>query len=605
MDRKESSLDIYAFLSRYRSLLDGAFIKKVYHIPPKLFILQINSPGTGRIDLYMSLEKGIYTSTKIEDVQPTQTALNLRKILQEKKIQRIEQINFDRVVKIRIHPNISVIIELFREGNLIVTVDDKIEFAVHQREWKNRKIIKGEIYLPPSQFDPITSRNDEIEKILSGSSATVVQTLATRMNLGGDLAEELCYRAGIDKSTPAKESTEFIAKLRDQLQSTLGESEEGKCYVYDNQGIISPVRLNHLGEEPSLVTDDFNAEIGKRMVELIEESAESISMKKRIESQQKTIEEYEAKSILMFHCGTIIMSRLKEMNRIISDARMIDSREGNRKLPENAVLDRAKKTVDLTIDDAVISLDIRKSAGENADEYFISGKDYKKRIENARIALQESIKSTAKEGEKRKARKRKFWFEKYRWTFTSEGNLVIAGRDRKTNETAVKKHMESSDIYVHADLYGAPSTIVKSLDGKRPEQKSIEEACAFAVSFSRAWSAGISSGSAYWVYPEQVSKSPESGEYVSTGSWIIRGKRNYVFSLPLVIYLAPIEYQGDSLMMASTVSENPMFSENAIKIMPGKASRGEIVRKISDKYSFVPDDVDPVIPPGGSIIQVD
>ena len=180
---------------------------------------------------------------------------------------------------------------------------------------------------------------------------------------------------------------------------------------------------------------------------------------------------------------------------------------------------------------------------------------------------------------------------------------MIAGKDRKTNESAVKKHLESSDIYVHADLYGAPSTVIKSIDGNRPDQKSIEESCAFAVSFSRAWSAGISSGSAYWVFPEQVSKTPESGEYVSTGSWIIRGKRNYTFNLPLVLFIAPIEYEGETLAMASPVEENQKFIKKAVRIVPGKSSRRDIVKSIAETFNFQPDEVDSIFPPGSSIIS--
>ena len=79
--------------------------------------------------------------------------------------------------------------------------------------------------------------------------------------------------------------------------------------------------------------------------------------------------------------------------------------------------------------------------------------------------------------------------------------------------------MGDNDFYVHADIHGAPSTIVKAENGVKPTEKSLYEACAFALSFSRAWAAGMRTGSAYWVTPVQVSKTPESGEYISTGSW--------------------------------------------------------------------------------------
>lgn len=32
----------------------------------------------------------------------------------------------------------------------------------------------------------------------------------------------------------------------------------------------------------------------------------------------------------------------------------------------------------------------------------------------------------------------------------------------------------------------------------------------------------------YWVYSEQVSKTPPTGMFIGTGSFILRGKRNFV-----------------------------------------------------------------------------
>ncbi|EQD61567.1 protein containing DUF814, partial [mine drainage metagenome] len=199
---------------------------------------------------------------------------------------------------------------------------------------------------------------------------------------------------------------------------------------------------------------------------------------------------------------------------------------------------------------------------------------------------------------KRKKSRKTFWFESYRWFFTSEGNLVIAGKDRKSNERVVKKHMKQYDLYVHADLYGAPSTIIKAADSTRPLEKSIFEACQFAVCFSRAWPAGQLSGSAYWVFPEQVSKTAESGEYVSSGSWVIRGKRNYLFDLPMHLYLGKITYSNETILMISPV---PFESQGKIvEITPGKTRRDEIARKARELLDVGIEDVERLLPPGTS-----
>ncbi|HIQ50413.1 MAG TPA: DUF814 domain-containing protein, partial [Nautiliaceae bacterium] len=35
------------------------------------------------------------------------------------------------------------------------------------------------------------------------------------------------------------------------------------------------------------------------------------------------------------------------------------------------------------------------------------------------------------------------WYEKYRWFFTSKGNLVICGKDQSSNEVIIKKYSKN------------------------------------------------------------------------------------------------------------------------------------------------------------------
>lgn len=44
---------------------------------------------------------------------------------------------------------------------------------------------------------------------------------------------------------------------------------------------------------------------------------------------------------------------------------------------------------------------------------------------------------------------------------------------------------------------------------------------------SRAWDSKVITD-VYWVHADQVSKTPPTGLYISTGSFIIRGKRNFI-----------------------------------------------------------------------------
>ena len=47
--------------------------------------------------------------------------------------------------------------------------------------------------------------------------------------------------------------------------------------------------------------------------------------------------------------------------------------------------------------------------------------------------------------------------------------------------------MDNNDIYLHADIHGATSTVIK-LDGSKINDSILKESGEFAASFSTAWS---------------------------------------------------------------------------------------------------------------------
>ncbi|KAJ4871179.1 zinc knuckle (CCHC-type) family protein [Raphanus sativus] len=125
------------------------------------------------------------------------------------------------------------------------------------------------------------------------------------------------------------------------------------------------------------------------------------------------------------------------------------------------------------------------------------------------------------------------WFEKFNWFISSENYLVISGRDAQQNEMIVKRYMSKGDLYVHAELHGASSTVIKN---HKPEQSvpplTLNQAGCFTVCHSQAWDSKIVT-SAWWVYPHQVSKTAPTGEYLTVGSFMIRALSQDTSSLDI------------------------------------------------------------------------
>lgn len=607
MNPKPSSLDFYAFIENYREKIVGCFIKKVYQIAETDFLFQLYGSNVGKNYLVISLRKGLlfYDADRPEAATPL--SMLLRKSLSERRIVSVEQINFDRVVKLTLHTGQEIILEMFRDGNFIITNEKKIEFASDQREWRNRKILKGEPYIPPSANNPLELDNSGFEAVLTESKASIVQTLATRLNLGGDMAEEVLFRAGLSKDLPARESASNVDQIRKGIGELLAESKGCKAYYYEEQNLLTPVRMLHIKENADTAFDDFNAGLLEYVQSHYPEAGEKDPISRRIDSMTKSIEEFEKQKDLTFRKGNLIMGGLQYYDGMLKKLRKMKDSQDLRKLREFDGIpvlsyDSASKEIELQVEEMPVKLDLNATAGQNANSYFQKSKEFKSKIEGAYKAIEDTkAKRVTEEKVTRKKVKRE-WFEIYHWFISSEGFLVISGRDAKTNERIVKRHLKEKDLYVHADVYGAPSTIIKIEGDNQPSEATIREACAFAVSFSRAWPAGITSGAAYWVYPSQVSKTPESGEFVSTGSWIVRGKRNYLFNLQLKLAIVTMEYKGAQKPMVVPVIEEAKVQENGIIIVPGDEKRTVIAQKISKKMGVDRDEIDTLLPPGTSSI---
>lgn len=233
-----------------------------------------------------------------------------------------------------------------------------------------------------------------------------------------------------------------------------------------------------------------------------------------------------------------------------------------------------------------LTLSTRKTLEENASQYFEAAKKYRKKHEGAQAALK---RTTATKQRPIVLKRKKQWFERFRWTFSPQGVLIIGGKDASSNEVIVKKHMEPSDTVLHTEMPGSPFVIIK---GERNEQ-SLNAAATLCVCYSKAWKQGLSVADVFWVLPEQVSKTANTGEFVGKGSFIIRGERNFLH--PQVELFLGIH---DGVPAAGKAS----LFEESVCLKPGKEKPSDLAKKLVKLYGFTPDDWLPLIPAGGGVI---
>ncbi len=272
-----------------------------------------------------------------------------------------------------------------------------------------------------------------------------------------------------------------------------------------------------------------------------------------------------------------------------------------------------------------IKLYIEKSLEENAGIYYDEAKKLKKKIEGAREAMKrhysrleelqkKNAKLEAKEADKTAqkqelAARKKEWYEKFRWFYSSEGFLCIGGRDSTSNEIIIKKHTDKDDVVFHTDMAGSPFFVVKA-EGKKVGETTLQECADATACYSRAWKLGLATLDVFYVKPEQVSKEANTGEYVAKGAFIIRGKTNYMQpELKLAISVGKKDDKNDTEnKIAGKIIAGPIAAvkKNADKdakvllIIQGNEKPSDIAKFVQKKLGAgSPDEIIAMLPTGG------
>lgn len=238
-----------------------------------------------------------------------------------------------------------------------------------------------------------------------------------------------------------------------------------------------------------------------------------------------------------------------------------------------------------------IELNLDESIHKNIGNYFEKAKKAEakaKKIKDAMKVVEEKIKGleSKKQSEEKKlpvVKRPRAWYEKFRWFFSGEGFLVLAGRDASTNEILVSKHMSPEDLYFHADIYGAAHCVLRT-EGKEPGKETMQEAAVFAAVCSKAWTQGLAAVDVYSVKPEQVSKKAPSGEALGFGAYMIYGKRNWFRNTPLKFAIG-IEKADDYYRVISGPPE--AIEKKALtyfKVLQGKKKKSEVAKQLKAAF---------------------
>jgi predicted ribosome quality control (RQC) complex YloA/Tae2 family protein len=449
----------------------------------------------------------------------------LRKHVRGLTLLAAEQINFDRILAFHFgHTQVErvLIVELFAEGNVILCDGGEAILGLLKREeFSSRSLEPKTRYLPPPTRLSPKIPWEEFERLDIGEE----KDLARLFNFGGTYAREIVLRAG------------GLEKRR--LFEALNSFVKNPCIVSGEGPFPYEMRV-HEGRTKTFFSTFFEAAdefYGKQSAQTYaqagaKEKEKKVSETERIiASQVAALEEYERKREESQKKGDTLYEHYDLVSRVLESLkgrRTLDEVRGEMGEGGASIATFDTKRGVVTFDfGAKVACEVKLSLHENANAYYERAKKMARKIRGAQAALlttrkreEQEAATPAREAWVKTMRHRE-WFEKFRWCYTSGGRMMLGGRDARNNEMLVKKYMEPADIYLHADVHGAAQVVLK--DGQKATEREILEAAAFACAYSSAWGRAAD---AYWVTPDQVTKTPPSGEYLTAGAFFIKGKKN-------------------------------------------------------------------------------
>jgi predicted ribosome quality control (RQC) complex YloA/Tae2 family protein len=638
MKKAMSNVDVGAIADELRGIILNGFVGKAYQQSSDKIWLVIQSPMEGRVNVLLQAGKRIHITRQERPISktPPQFPTMLRNYISGGRIVDIRQYDFDRILEIAVQRGGAtnfLIIELFPKGSIVLLDQSHVILAMLLKLiYRGRKMTAGEKYLyPPDQFDPRNVKSEMLCQLLASSDQDLVRTLVRNLNMGGIYAEEVCLIANVDKNLLAKQlSNDDIERIHKAMTEVFS-TRRLDPHIVLKEGIPIDALSARLTVYDGLMIKrfaTFSDALDAFFVEQPDEGKKQDPIDRRLEIQRKAIQEFSAKEKELLSKGALTYQRFEEIERILKVIR--EAKENGysyRQIWEtiersNLPMARSVRSLDLTgemkvvIDEAELELSARLNVPQNAQRYYNKAKEMSRKAQGARLALQstEKLKANNKTPKKVKPqptkRRKKKWYEKFRWVFSSDGFLVIGGRDADSNEEIYSKYLEKRDIALHTDAPGSPLTVIKT-DGNTVPETSLREAAQFAVSYSSIWKAGQFSGDCYQVAGDQVTKTPEHGEFLRKGSFIIRGERKYYRDIGVGIAIGIFE----GILIGGPISAVKLKADPVVEIEPGKYNADDLARRIYRLFSEKVEDkkylkavasVDQIVsflPPGGSRLK--
>ncbi|MFX1503049.1 MAG: NFACT family protein, partial [Promethearchaeota archaeon] len=427
LGREFSNFDVFAIVKELDLILNKGIILNVFEIED-LLIIRINS-NSGKKNLIVKKDTRINLTEYDYPIPsyPSQYISSLRKFLKNRRILKIFQHDFDRIIIIELSNKEGkpwkFVIELFNKGNfLLLDEENIIKIAKKYRKFRDRNILANKEYNFPKSHSTnfLTINKTEFIELFKHSDVQIVRDLSRKIHISGLYSEEICHRSNIEKSLVGKNLTELdyenlydsFKKLRNQLLF----NDLNAQIIFDQQGrqiSVVPFEIDILKGYDKKYFESFNAAVDEYFSivdsELLKNPMEEKidnqikTQEKILKNQQEYLEKLKEKKENYYKIGEEIFTNLNSLEKlrtVLLNAKKkgysweeIGSKLKSAKMEKLNGSEFFEKIIPSTtqllikINSNEVYIDLKKSIGENANNFYSKGKKAEKKIEGTNAAI--------------------------------------------------------------------------------------------------------------------------------------------------------------------------------------------------------------------------
>ena len=653
-----AGIELRFIVDHISGIIDGYYVNNIYGVTRDSLLFKLRH--TSKDDLFLMVSTfGIWlTSTKLGQIEENRMQRRLRSTLLRMRFRQIRQIGAERIAYLEFEgfgSEFVLVTELFGDGNVILCdADMKILALMHSVDVRHRTLTVGAKYAPPpapsdNAVDILNMDRQDFAS-LPGTDMAAARWLGRTLGLPRKYAEGIIRMAGVPSGTTGTQldrgqadaicdaAVRLVSDVTSGNHTPVIVTSEGKSpevMPVDVAGGVDSDSDSDSGDAADTTTkkskaSSFMAGLDKVFTESFLARARDAGasgtatrikdLETQIAEQQKAVDTVMRRSESVGALARSLLALAGEGMLSMSDGRVLPALEGCgvQLLQEKGVhlVRVSDKKIQVSMQAplqsvASVLFDEAKRQARAAPAIERSMADARSRLEKLYDEAR-SDRARAGSGIASEIRK-KSWFERYRWFYTSDGSLAVGGRDAASNSAVIRKQMAPGDRVFHAEVHGSPFFILKAADpSAAPSDVSMNEVAHATVCFSRAWREGMHGMNAFWVSPDQVRKSAPTGQFLPKGSFTISGQRSFIRPRSLRLAVGMVIHNGSPVLVCGP--PEPVVSRSVLYAIiephgpdlseAAKRVRTEFLKLDEDAAKRIPlDDFVRVLPSGKSQVK--